>query len=154
MKLYKLTKRNTTRRGMRWGPGVTNTVTPRPNPLLEARLPQLCTSDVIHAYVHPLQALLHRDHHGYGGVSVKCWEAEGHVVAYDATKVGVKSLTTIRVNPLATPEPALGPSRLSRLLWPSSRPLESRLPMPRGKPSGLVLTGSGTPPPSWWRGRP
>lgn len=99
MKLYKLTDRNrATRRNMVWGPGVTNSVAPRTD--LVAHLPQLCTSDVIHAYVHPLQALLYRGNHGYGGVSVQCWEAEGAVVVSDTTKVGVKSLTTVKTMPL------------------------------------------------------
>ena len=101
MKLYKLTDgKGATRRNMVWGPGVTNSVAPRVDGLPRLGTPQLCTSDVIHAYVHPLQALLYRDNHGYGGVNVKCWEAEGVVVAYATTKVGVEALTTIKPMPV------------------------------------------------------
>lgn len=76
---------------------MTNTVAPRTD--LVAHLPQLCTSDVIHAYVHPLQALRNRGQHGYSG-NVQFWEAEGEPVAWDGTKVGVKALTTIKPLPI------------------------------------------------------
>lgn len=92
MKLYKLTRRNgETRRNTKWGPGVTNSVSDHAFLLS----PQLCSYTVIHAYLHPLQMLIYRGRHGFFG-SLHLWEAEGEVVVHDYTKVGVRSLTTVK----------------------------------------------------------
>ena len=93
MKLYKLTRRNgETQRSTKWGPGVTNSV----SDIGLLLSPQLCTNTVIHAYLHPLQMLIHRGRHGFCGKALILWEAEGKVVAHDYTKVGVRSLTTVK----------------------------------------------------------
>lgn len=98
MKLYKLTRRNgETQRSTKWGPGVTNSV----SDIGLLLSPQLCTNTVIHAYLHPLQMLIHRDWHGFCGKALILWEAEGKVVAHDYTKVGVRSLTTVKKIPMA-----------------------------------------------------
>ncbi len=100
MKLYKLTNRyGMTRNYTQWGPGKTNSVQSTIWSGYSGS-PQLCTTDVIHAYVHPLQMLLNRASHGFGGTSKQLWEAEGDVVVYDSGKVGVRSLTTTKRVPM------------------------------------------------------
>lgn len=61
---------------------------------------KLCSPDVIHAYTHPLLAvLLNPIHADYP--NPKLWRCEGDVVADDhGLKVGVKTLTTIEEIPL------------------------------------------------------
>ena len=88
MKLYKLTDdKNCTRGGTEWGKGITHKANRKGK--------ELCTSDVIHAYRHPLLAVLlnpiHTDFH-----KIRLWEAEGEVVADDGLKVGCKELTTVK----------------------------------------------------------
>ena len=93
--LYKLTRQdNTTSDGatLEWGAGVSHTATGTGT--------QLCSPDVIHAYTHPLLAvLLNPIHANYK--NPKLWRCEGEVVANDhGLKVGVKTLTTIEEIPL------------------------------------------------------
>jgi len=91
--VYKLTDQNGyTRRGQEgetlWGKQVTHTASVPGN--------ALCTSQVIHAYRHPLLALLLNPVHA-GIKSPQLWEAlTPEIVAYDGLKLGVKSLTTTR----------------------------------------------------------
>ena len=93
--LYKLTRQDNTTSGgttLEWGAGVSHTAT-GPGTLL-------CSPDVIHAYTHPLLAvLLNPIHADYQ--NPKLWRCEGDVVADDhGLKVGVKTLTTIEEIPL------------------------------------------------------
>ena len=93
--LYKLTRQDNTTSGdttLEWGAGVSHTATGPGT--------KLCSPDVIHAYTHPLLAvLLNPIHADYQ--NPKLWRCEGDVVADDhGLKVGVKTLTTIEVLPL------------------------------------------------------
>ena len=93
--LYKLTRQNDTTSGgttLEWGTGVSHTATGPGT--------KLCSPDVIHAYTHPLLAvLLNPIHADYQ--NPKLWRCEGDVVADDhGLKVGVKTLTTIEEMPL------------------------------------------------------
>jgi hypothetical protein len=95
--LYKLTRQDNTTTGgitltLTWGAGVSNTATGSGT--------RLCSPDVIHAYTHPLLAvLLNPIHANYD--SPKLWRCEGDIVADDhGLKVGVKTLTTIEEIPL------------------------------------------------------
>lgn len=96
-RLYKLTDRDgKTRAGThnetQWGENVTHTASGRGR--------ELCTSDVIHAYEHPLVAAVMNPAHANLSDPV-LWEATGEVVARDgALKCGVKTLTTLRRIPL------------------------------------------------------
>jgi hypothetical protein len=97
MKLYKLTDQNNkTRPGsfneMIWGPNIKHTVSGSGT--------ELCTEDVIHAYLDPrLAVILNPIHTNFN--RPKLWEAEGEIVARDGQlKVGVKSLTTLKEIPL------------------------------------------------------
>ena len=89
--LYKLTRQDDTTSGgdttVTWGANVSHTAVGSGT--------QLCSSDVIHAYTHPLLAvLLNPIHANYE--NPKLWRCEGEVVADDhGLKVGVKTLTTI-----------------------------------------------------------
>jgi hypothetical protein len=89
--LYKLTRQDDTTTGgdttVTWGANVSHTATGSGT--------QLCSRDVIHAYTHPLLAvLLNPIHANYK--NPKLWRCEGEVVADDhGLKVGVKTLTTI-----------------------------------------------------------
>ena len=88
MKLYKLTdSENRTQNGTIWGKGVTHTA--------RGAGSRLCTSDVIHAYTDPYIAVFMNPLHANINKPIM-WEARGNVIADDGTKVGVKSLTTIR----------------------------------------------------------
>ena len=93
--LYKLTRQDNTTSGgatLEWGVSVSHTATGSGT--------QLCSADVIHAYTHPLLAvLLNPIHANYK--NPKLWRCEGEVVANDhGLKVGVKTLTTIEEIPL------------------------------------------------------
>ena len=73
MKLYKLTdEHNKTHGGTEWGKGVTHRA--------KGGGKELCTQDVIHAYKHPLLAILLNPIHANFG-KVRLWEAEGEVIA-------------------------------------------------------------------------
>ena len=87
-KLYKLTNRKRmTRNQTLWGKNVTNMATGAGT--------ELCSIDVIHAYRHPIVALLCNGYHA-GITNPMLWEAEGDVVSFDNQKVGVKKLTTTK----------------------------------------------------------
>ena len=98
--LYKLTQQNDTTSGdvnnggttLTWGNNISHTATGTGT--------RLCSPDVIHAYTHPLLAvLLNPIHANYK--NPKLWRCEGEVVANDhGLKVGVKTLTTIEEIPL------------------------------------------------------
>ncbi len=89
MKLYKLTDENHQTRGnTQWGEGVTHTA-PGTGPL--------CSPGWIHAYSDPRIALIINSHHAdfYNPV---LWEAEGsEPILIEPLKLGVASLTTIKV---------------------------------------------------------
>lgn len=93
MKLYKLTDENDqTAYGTSWGPNVTNTATGLGLPL--------CTDGWIHAYEHPLIAVLLNSVHA-DFKNPHLWEAEGELGIRDAQiKCGCKSITTLRLIPL------------------------------------------------------
>ena len=93
MILYKLTRQDfTTYKNTKWGENVTHEAM--------GEGIQLCTEDVIHAYLSPELAVLFNPIHAKYENPV-LWEAEGEVVVNeDNTKVGVKKLTTIRQIPL------------------------------------------------------
>ena len=88
MKLYKLTdKDGFTRNGTKWSPGVTHTAQAEGN--------ELDSDQVIHAYPSPEMAAIMNPVHA-NIVDPILWESEGDVVVSDGTRVGCKSLTTIR----------------------------------------------------------
>jgi hypothetical protein len=89
MKLYKLTdEHNETYGHTKWGENVSHTATGTGG---------LCSSGVIHAYTDPLLAAFFNPIHG-DFKSPRLWEAEsGDELVSDGTKVGVKTLTTVRV---------------------------------------------------------
>ena len=91
MDLVKLTTTDdTTRNGMRWGPGVEHT----------APGGDLCTADVLHAYATPEHAAMFAPLHGMAGER-HWWRADGDVCADDGTKIGCARLHTIeRMEPL------------------------------------------------------
>jgi hypothetical protein len=90
--LYKLTTQdNMTRKGEYnetvWGENVTHSGTGKGD---------LCSPGYIHAYTHPLLAVLLNPIHANID-NPKFWEAEGEVVKSDrGLKVGCATLTTIR----------------------------------------------------------
>lgn len=94
--LYKLTRQDNTTSGgntaLAWGNNVSHTA--------KGSGTKLCSPDVIHAYTHPLLAvLLNPVHADYE--NPKLWRCEGEVIADDhGLKVGVKTLTTIEEIPL------------------------------------------------------
>ena len=98
--LYKLTQQDNTTSGdmdnggttLIWGNNISHTATGPGT--------KLGSPDVIHAYTHPLLAvLLNPIHADYQ--NPKLWRCEGEVVADDhGLKVGVKTLTTIEEIPL------------------------------------------------------
>ena len=68
MKLYKLTRSNcTTRENTLWVPGEWRET---------SGIGSLCSSGWLHAYEHPLLAILHNPIHAYI-VNPRLWEAEG-----------------------------------------------------------------------------
>ena len=90
--LYKLTDRDgQTRNDTQWGPGVSHSGTGKG---------ELCGPGWIHAYEHPLIAVLLNPIHA-NFQSPRLWEAEGEVGLRDGQlKCGCKALTTIREIPL------------------------------------------------------
>ena len=95
MKLYKLTdKDGCTRNGTQWGPGVRHEAPGEG---------WLCTESWIHAYEHPLLAVLHDSIHGEFGAAACLWECETddqEPLRDGQMKIGVRSLTTLREIPL------------------------------------------------------
>ena len=90
--LYKLTDRDgQTWGGTQWGPGVSHSGTGEG---------ELCGPGWIHAYEHPLVAVLMNPIHA-DFKNPRLWEAEGEVGLRDGQiKCGCKTLTTIREIPL------------------------------------------------------
>lgn len=95
MKLYKLTTQdNKTRKGESnetiWGPGITHKV--------KGKNYDLCSSDLIHAYESPELAVIMNPVHANITDPV-LWEAKTKCrkIINSGLKVGVKSLTTIRI---------------------------------------------------------
>lgn len=97
MILYKLTDANgRTYRKTQWGVGVTHKAAdPGKGPL--------CGPGWIHAYEHPLLAVLHDPIHGQFGPYARLWECktdDDRPLRDGQMKIGVRSLTTIREIPL------------------------------------------------------
>ena len=92
IKLYKLTYRDgQTRNDTQWGPGVSHSGTGEGG---------LCGPGWIHAYEHPLIAVLLNPIHA-DFKNPRLWEAEGEVGLRDGhLKCGCKALTTVREIPL------------------------------------------------------
>ena len=94
MKYYKLTDASYRTRDTQWGEGITHEALGDGN--------ELCTSDVIHVYDHPLKAVLFNPIHANIEKPV-LWEVKVRkVVASDGLKVGVKECTTVKQIPLPT----------------------------------------------------
>ena len=91
-KLYKLTDRDgQTWGGTQWGPGVSHSGTGEG---------ELCGPGWIHAYEHPLIAVLLNPIHA-NFQNPRLWEAEGEIAIRDGQlKCGCKTLTTVREIPL------------------------------------------------------
>ena len=88
MKLFKITEQDGTtyNHSTLWGAGVTHSIKPKGNP-------QLCSSDVLHAYSNlNLAILLNPIHANISNPLI--WEASGEVAVKDFGKVGCFSLTT------------------------------------------------------------
>jgi hypothetical protein len=92
MKLFKLTDGDgQTRNGTQWGPGVSHSGTGEG---------ELCGPGWIHAYEHPLIAVLINPIHA-NFKNPRLWEAEGEVGLRDGQfKCGCATLTTVREIPL------------------------------------------------------
>lgn len=92
MKLYKLTdNKGCTYNNTQWGPGVAHSGTGTGG---------LCSGGWIHAYEHPLIAVLMNPAHG-NFYTPLLWECEGEVAIRDGQlKCGCKTLTTIKQIPL------------------------------------------------------
>jgi hypothetical protein len=92
IKLYKLTDRDgQTWGGTQWGPGISHSGTGEG---------ELCGPGWIHAYEHPLIAVLMNPIHA-NFQNPRLWEAEGEVALRDGQlKCGCKTLTTVREIPL------------------------------------------------------
>ena len=92
IKLYKLTDScGKTRGGTQWGPGVSHSGTGKG---------ELCGPGWIHAYEHPLVAVLMNPIHA-NFQNPRLWEAEGEIAIRDGQiKCGCKTLTTVREIPL------------------------------------------------------
>jgi hypothetical protein len=90
--LYKLTDScGKTRNGTQWGPGISHSGTGEGG---------LCGPGWIHAYEHPLVAVLMNPIHA-NFKNPRLWEAEGEVGLRDGQlKCGCKALTTVREIPL------------------------------------------------------
>jgi hypothetical protein len=93
MKLFKLTDENGRTRGnTQWGAGVTHRATGRGT--------ELCSAGFIHAYEHPLLAVLLNPIHA-DFANPQLWEARGRVSKREGQlKCGCKTLTTVRQIPL------------------------------------------------------
>jgi hypothetical protein len=101
MRLYKLTDaQGRTRAGydneLTWAVGVTHTA--------KGKGTELCTDGVIHAYEHPLLAvLLNPIHANFNPATMRLFAAEGEIVAREGQlKCGVKSLTIVEEIPVPT----------------------------------------------------
>ena len=95
MKLYKLTdERGRTRNNTHWGEGITHQAA--------GSAECLCTSSYIHAYEHPIVAVLMNPiHKNLDPHTMRLWEADGDIALRDGPlKCGCKSLTTIREIPV------------------------------------------------------
>ena len=97
--LYKLTNGDGfTRAGqsnaLQWRVGVTHTATGKGT--------TLCTDGVLHAYKHPLLAvLLNPIHADFDAATMRLWRCEGEIVAREGQlKCGVKSLTVVEELPV------------------------------------------------------
>ena len=92
MKCYKVTDRNTTSNGMKWGPEVSNTATGKGT--------VLCTDGFIHFYRNPILAALMRYRHVPLFSRPTLWESEysGKVV-HEPLKSGSKTLKTVKKIP-------------------------------------------------------
>ena len=92
IKLYKLTDScGKTRNDTQWGPGVSHSGTGEG---------ELCGPGWIHAYEHPLIAVLLNPIHA-SFENPRLWEAEGEVVLREGQlECGCKTLTTVREIPL------------------------------------------------------
>ena len=89
-RLYKLTDRDGRTMGnTQWGDGVSHSGTGEGG---------LCGPGWIHAYEHPLIAvLMNPEHAGFDPDSMRLWEAEGEVGLREGQlKCGCKTLTTVR----------------------------------------------------------
>lgn len=100
--LYKLTSmfdKTGPHRECQWGEGVTHKA--------PTRCPSLCTDGWIHAYRDPLLAILMDPIQGIFTSSLKfhLWLAEGTIGADDGTKVGCRTLTTLKRAPIPTVTP-------------------------------------------------
>ena len=90
--IYKLTdKDGKTRNDTQWGPGVSHSGTGQG---------ELCGPGWIHAYEHPLVAVLLNPIHA-NIQNPRLWEAEGEIAIRDGQiKCGCKTLTTVREIPI------------------------------------------------------
>ena len=90
--LYKLTDScGKTHNGTQWGPGISHSGTGEG---------ELCGPGWIHAYEHPLVAVLMNPIHA-NFPNPRLWEAEGEIAIRDGQlKCGCKTLTTVREIPL------------------------------------------------------
>ena len=85
---YKLTDAKAqTRGGIQWGEGVTHSGTGDEG---------LCSEGVIHCYTSPLVAVFMDPIYSEYLPSGRLWEAEGETAFNDGTKIGCRSLTTLR----------------------------------------------------------
>lgn len=93
MKLIKLTDHNNkTRGGTQWGENVTHKRTPCDDP-------QLCSSDVLHAYRDiNLALLMNPVHANYNTPHI--WECEGDIVVEDCVKAGCFTLKSTKQLPI------------------------------------------------------
>lgn len=92
MKVYKLTDENgCTKNNTKWGENVTHVATGNPSQWL-------CSDAFIHAYEHPLLAVLHAPAHGECKDYTRLWECEGHgyIERECQMKCGFRSLTTLK----------------------------------------------------------
>jgi hypothetical protein len=89
--IYKLTdSKNQTHNAIQWGPNITHTATGKHGQ-------GLCSDEYIHAYAHPLLSIFFDPIHGGFGEHAHLWESESpDTPLSDGTKIGVRTLTTIR----------------------------------------------------------
>jgi len=88
MKYYKLTDTENRTMDTQWGEGVTHKAIGKGN--------EMCSSDVIHVYDHPLKAVMLNPIHANFD-EYHLWEVRvKKVVANDGLKVGVKECTTVK----------------------------------------------------------
>lgn len=106
-KLYKVTDKNgktgaAYNKELQWDVGVTHTA--------KGEGSMLCTDGVIHVYKDPFVAALMTPLRETGEAD-RLWEAKGDIVAGDALKYGVKTLTTLREIPI----PSISPEKRMRI---------------------------------------